>query len=111
MQKPVGYTSVLYGVGLSNSHWMEQGDYMKLREISLGYTLPDSFIETMFGGAIDRLTINVIGRNLITVTNYRGYDPEVGSDGGDLGSATINRVDSFGYPNFRTFTFAAELVF
>ena len=109
--KPTGYASVIYNVGSDNSWFAEDGDWLKVRELSLGYTLPQTMIEGLFGGVFDRVTLNLIGRNLITLTGYRGYDPEVGRSGGSLGSETLNRVDSFGYPNFRTFTVSAELVF
>ena len=109
--KPTGYASVIYNVGSDNSWFGEPGDWLKVRELSLGYTLPQGMLDNLFGGVFERVTINAIGRNLFTFTEYRGYDPEVGRSGGSLGSATLNRVDSFGYPNFRTFTFSAELVF
>ena len=109
--KPVGYASQIYSVNADNSWFREDGSWIKMRELSLGYTLPQSIVESVFSGVFDRVTLNVIGRNLFTITDYRGYDPEVGNATGQLGSAALNRVDSFGYPNFRSFTFAAELVF
>ena len=109
--KPTGYASVIYNVGSDNSWFGEPGDWLKVRELSLGYTLPSSMVAGLFGDVFERVTLNLIGRNLFTLTGYRGYDPEVGIGGGSLGSETLNRVDSFGYPNFRTFTFSAELVF
>jgi len=48
---------------------------------------------------------------LITWTDYRGFDPEVGRGGGQLGSAVNARVDSYGYPNYRTFSFTLDLDF
>ncbi len=111
LNKPTGYASVIYNVGSDNSWFREDGDWLKVRELSLGYTLPESLTSSVFGDVFDRVTLNAIGRNLFTFTAYRGYDPEVGRDGGEVGSATLNRYDSFGYPNFRTFTFSAELVF
>ena len=109
--KPVGYASALYSVNADNSWFREDGSWIKLRELSLGYTLPESMTQNLFGDVFDRVTLNAIGRNLITITDYRGYDPEVGYSGGQFGSTALNRVSTFGYPNFRTFTFAAELVF
>ena len=109
--KPVGYASALYSVNADNSWFREDGSWIKLRELSLGYTLPESMTQSLFGDVFDRVTLNAIGRNLITITDYRGYDPEVGYSGGQFGSTALNRVSTFGYPNFRTFTFAAELVF
>ena len=51
-------------------------------------------------------TVSLIGRNLFFFTNYSGYDPEVGVNGGQAGSGLINQVDAFTYPTLRTFTFA-----
>ncbi|WP_419942617.1 SusC/RagA family TonB-linked outer membrane protein [Candidatus Palauibacter sp.] len=109
--KPVGVSSAIYSVNADNSWFIEDGSWMKVRELSLGFTLPASIVESLFGGVFDRVTVNAIGRNLVTLTGYRGYDPEVGGGGGQLGSTAINAQDNFAYPNFRTFTFAAELVF
>ena len=109
--KPVGYASELYSVNADNNWFREDGDWLKMRELAFGYTLPQSATAGFLGGTFDRITFNVIGRNLMTITSYRGYDPEVGRSSGSLQNQQLNRVDSFGYPNFRTFTFAAELVF
>ncbi len=110
-KKPIGYYSMLYNVNADNSFFVEKGDWLKIREVSLGYTLPQSIMEDVFKGRLDRITLNLIGRNLLTFTDYRGYDPEVGESGGDIGSTAINRQDSFGYPNFRTLTASLEIVF
>jgi TonB-linked SusC/RagA family outer membrane protein len=110
-KKPIGYTSELYNVNAENSFFVENGDWLKVRELSLGYTLPQSTLQSWFGGTIERLSINLIGRNLLTFTDYQGYDPEVGQGGGDLGSATLVRTDRFGYPNFRTYSASLEIVF
>ena len=111
LNKPVGYASALYSVGRTNSWFVEDGSWLKIRELSLGYTLSGTVVERLLGGAVDRVTLNLIGRNLFTITDYRGYDPEVGRSAGPLLDPGINRVDRFGYPNFRTITFAAEFVF
>jgi hypothetical protein len=49
-------------------------------------------------------TLGLVGRNLLTLTDYRGYDPEVGRGGGQLSSAALNGIDYFTFPNLRTFT-------
>ncbi len=110
-KKPIGYYSQLYNVNANNSFFLEKGDWLKIREVSLGYTLPQSFMEDVFKGRLDRVTLNLIGRNLLTFTDYQGYDPEVGNSGGEIGSTAINRQDNFGYPNFRTITASLEIVF
>ena len=109
--KSIGYVAGVYLSNNDNDWFREDGDWIKIRELSLGYTLPQSLMESLFAGVFDRITLNLIGRNILTITDYRGYDPEVGRSGGELGSSTLQRYDSFGYPNFRTFTFSAELVF
>ena len=110
-KKPIGYVSELYDVNSNNSFFRENGDWVKLREVALGYTLPQSVMQDVFKGKLDRITLNLIGRNLLTFTDYRGYDPEVGNAGGAIGSTAINAVDNFGYPNFRTYTLSAEIIF
>ena len=111
--KPIGYywrTSPVDGfTGLGgfydqlapNSETVEDASYAKLRELLVSYHI----------GPIARTgdwDISVVGRNLFTLTGYRGFDPEVGLSGGTqlngAGSAAINAVDAFTFPNLRTFT-------
>jgi hypothetical protein len=61
--------------------------------------------------ALSALTLSAVGRNLLTWTDYDGYDPDVGSTGGGVGSAVLARVDGFSYPNFRTLTLGVEITF
>ncbi|HET7275828.1 MAG TPA: SusC/RagA family TonB-linked outer membrane protein [Longimicrobiaceae bacterium] len=113
-QKPLGYWDATYGVsGLNpSSIFVEDGSYVKLREMALRYTVSDATLDRLPGiSAFSGLTVSLIGRNLKTWTDYRGYDPEVGSSGGGVGSAAIARVDGYGYPNFRTYTVGVELNF
>ncbi|WP_420462358.1 SusC/RagA family TonB-linked outer membrane protein [Candidatus Palauibacter sp.] len=109
-QKPLAYVSTL-GTGERNSWLLEDGDWLKVREMSVSYTLPEDLIQSLFGGAFRRVTLTAAGSNLFTFTGYRGYDPEVGISGGVHGSPQVNAVDSYAYPNFRTFTYSAEIVF
>ncbi|WP_425155103.1 hypothetical protein [Candidatus Palauibacter sp.] len=109
-QKPVAYVSALR-TGERNSWLLEDGDWLKVREMSVSYTLPEDLIQSLFGGAFRRVTLTAAGSNLFTFTGYRGYDPEVGISGGVHGSPQVNAVDSYAYPNFRTSTYSAEIVF
>ncbi len=54
-------------------------------------------------GAAQYAIISVIGRNLLTFTDYKGYDPDVGG--------AIVRFDSFDYPRYRTITGSFEISF
>jgi TonB-linked SusC/RagA family outer membrane protein len=105
---PLSYCSIVYNGNTVSSHFVEDGSYTKLREVSLRYT----FDRDALGGfgesiGLDRATVNVIGRNLLTWTDYTGYDPEVAWPG----FAVIYRTDAFWYPHFRQFTVAMEIVF
>lgn len=111
LKKPIGYYQTLYNVNASNSHFVEDGTFVKLRELSLGYNIPTSFVRDLFGGAIKGANISLIGRNLLTITDYTGYDPEVGVSGSVGGSAAVGRIDAYQYPNFPSLTGSVELTF
>lgn len=113
-RKPIGYFDQTYSVsGLGTSSlFVEDGSFVKLRELAVRYTVGDETLNRLPGiSAFSGVTLSLIGRNLKTWSDYRGYDPEVGSGGGGLGSAAIARVDGYGYPNFRTITVGLELNF
>jgi TonB-linked SusC/RagA family outer membrane protein len=104
-KKTYDYYQSIYNVASPSSHFVEDGTYVKLREVSLYYSIDKEFFNFF-----KHLRIGVIGRNLITWTNYTGYDPEVGSSEG-AGDSTIQAWDEFRYPNFRTFSGSIELKF
>jgi hypothetical protein len=111
LKKPGLYYAVLYDVNAVNSHFVEAGTYLKLRELSVTYTFNRSNLAGIFGGLLEKLSIGVVGRNLLTLTDYKGYDPEVGDNGFQLGSSAVARYDGFVYPNFRTITGVIEFEF
>ena len=117
LKKSSDYYEVLYDATNINSHFVEDGTYIKLRELSLGYTFERAQLARVFGNVLNRVTIGVIGRNLFTITDYTGFDPEVGSFNVDnavdgVGAdATLYRVDNFAYPNYRTITGKLEIQF
>jgi TonB-linked SusC/RagA family outer membrane protein len=111
-QKPVGYYAALYRGLTPNSAFVEDGSFVKLREVSLRYRFGDQLLNRVpLLNHTRGFSVNLTGRNLFTWTNYTGYDPEVGITGGDVGSATISRFDGFNYPQMRTLTLGAELSF
>ncbi len=88
--------------------FVEDGSYVKLKELAVNYTLPATFLRQVRLGALEGAKVGIVGRNLLTFTDYSGYDPEVAGLSGDPYSF---RFDGFSYPNFRTFTFVVELGF
>ncbi|QJX47931.1 TonB-dependent receptor [Hymenobacter taeanensis] len=86
------------GNGRFSSRWIEDGSYVRLKNLTLGYTLPTTLINK---ARIASLRVYVSGQNLITWTDYSGYDPEVSAD--PFSSTSIGR--DFGvYPQSRTYT-------
>ena len=109
LKKPTIYYRDLYHVNAPNDFYVEDASFTKLRELAVKFNVA-SLVE-MRGFGITGLNVGIVGRNLITWTNYRGYDPEVGRGGGELGSAVNARVDSYTYPNYRTFSFTVDIDF
>jgi TonB-linked SusC/RagA family outer membrane protein len=106
--KPEFYSRALYNTNSSASHFVEDATYLKFRELNLRYVFNQRALSNLFGGFLNRLTLSVVGRNLLTWTGYTGFDPEAGENGAN---AAIQRVDSFDYPNYRTFTGSIEIEF
>lgn len=115
MKKPVSYYQTLYNTNAVNDWFVEEGSFVKVREVSVRYSVNPDWLDSVFGGRVTGVDVNLIGRNLFTFTNYRGYDPEVGtsdpSDGDNGGSDVIGRIDSYAYPNFRNFSASLEVIF
>jgi TonB-linked SusC/RagA family outer membrane protein len=84
------------------SQWyIEDGTYIRLKNISLTYNLPARLLsKTSLRGV--RATINV--QNLVTITSYSGYDPEIGQI--NYGGTIMAGVDVGRYPNVRMYSFA-----
>lgn len=115
LKKPVAYYQRLYNTNAMNAWFVEDGSFVKVREMSVRYSLNPDWLDSAFRGRVTGVDVNLVGRNLFTFTNYRGYDPEVGIDDSGTanagGSNVIGRVDSYGYPNFRTISANIEVIF
>ncbi len=110
MKKPVAYYQRLYNTNAMNAWFVEEAAFVKLRELSLRYSLNPEWLDRIFQGRVTGADVNLIGRNLLTWTDYTGYDPEVGQASSG-GSDVIGRIDDYQYPNFRTLTASLQLVF
>ena len=95
-----------------SSRFVEDGSYVRLKNIALGYSLPIRMLQN-FGFSSARLSISA--QNLLTLTNYSGLDPEVsyfGSGGESRGDGNIIQGHDFGnYPNLRSITIGVNLKF
>ncbi len=81
-----------------STRYIEDGSYLRLRNVNLGYNLPvDSFTNSPLSSA----RVYLSGQNLFTITDYSGFDPEVGPNG----------IDNNIYPVTRTFTVGLNIGF
>ena len=105
--KPIGYygSQGLYNVLQPNSHFVEDGSFTKLREVTLSYRVGT------LGLDMGDWTVSLVGRNLKTWTDYKGFDPEVGITGGQASSGVISAFDAYRFPPLRTFTFGLQANF
>ncbi|MEX0660911.1 MAG: SusC/RagA family TonB-linked outer membrane protein [Balneolaceae bacterium] len=105
----VGYAdggSAAYNAAQASSYFSEDASYVKLREVALSYTFSNEALG-FIGDYVRDLRLSVTGRNLLTFTNYTGWDPEVAL----RTNATNFRLDEYAYPNYRTFTGAIQISF
>ncbi|MDG3583233.1 SusC/RagA family TonB-linked outer membrane protein [Galbibacter pacificus] len=80
--------------------YLEDGDYLRVKTVQFGYTLPDAVIQKI---GLKRLRLYLTGENLFTFTKYTGYDPEIG--GGVFG------IDRGFYPQAITGMLGVNLQF
>jgi TonB-linked SusC/RagA family outer membrane protein len=106
---PGNTTSNLPDIGSQNwgaqpsSLYIEDGSYLRMKTLTLGYTLPKNWTDKV---GVDRLRIYFIAKNLFTLTKYTGYDPEVSSSDPKLAG-----IDISGYPQSRMYTLGANIDF
>ena len=85
-----------------SSHYVEDGSYMRIKLLTLGYTLPAGLLSTLHS---QRVRVYVSAQNLATFTKYTGFDPELGNQGNSFG------VDRGIYPQARVFLAGINLGF
>jgi TonB-linked SusC/RagA family outer membrane protein len=88
---------------LFSDRFVEDGSFARLKNLTIGYTLPKSIIK-----GISTIRLAISGNNLYTLTSYTGYDPEVNSYGDN---PALFGVDLGGYPNNRSYNFSIRCTF
>src|SRR5205823_1409831 len=86
--------------GEASTRFLEDGHYVRLSNLSLGYSVP---VGRLLHG-VRNMRIGVTGQNLFVITKYSGYDPEVNSDESINGVPSLG-IDYTAFPRPRTFTF------
>ena len=80
--------------------YLEDGDYLRVKLAQVGYTIPKSFTESY---GVQNLRFYVTGENLLTLTDYTGFDPEIGGN--------VFGIDRGFYPQARSVLFGANIQF
>ena len=88
-----------------SDRYIEDGSYIRLKNISLGYTFPKNFVKKL---SLESLRLSVNIQNLLTITGYDGYDPEVGTS---TQSSFVSGLDNGRYPSPTTYSFGLNVTF
>lgn len=89
---------------VQSSRWLEDGSYIRLKNVTFGYTLPSSLVSRI---NLSSCRIYFSGVNLLTFTKYTGYDPESATGGVDVSGG----IDLSPYPSAKSYTFGINLKF
>lgn len=87
------------------SRFVEDGSFLRLKNVTLGYTLPKKWTQKAY---IKRMRVYATGQNLFCISGYSGYDPEVSTAGNN---PMTPGLDWGAYPKSRVFTFGIDLQF
>ncbi|WP_396635272.1 hypothetical protein [Maribacter sp. R86514] len=88
-----------------NSFFVTDGSFIKLRFVRLGYDVPKKALEQL--GFVKKCSFYISGNNLLTWTNYPGFNPELGTRGNPLQPG----VDNLRFPNDREVILGLNLKF
>jgi TonB-linked SusC/RagA family outer membrane protein len=112
----INYNDDVSANNVASSIYVENGSYLRLRNVTLGYTLPVAVSQKM---TLNRVRLYFAAQNLFTITKYSGLDPEIGQPTGtdpnnnnaSSNNATASGVDVGTYPSSRFFTFGLNVTF
>jgi hypothetical protein len=83
------------GNARTSTRFLENGSYLRMKNISLGYNISSTKLTSWTKGTVSSFRIYVSGQNLLTFTEYTGYDPEVGNR---TNNSLTNGIDWAIYP-------------
>jgi hypothetical protein len=99
-----------------STRFIEDGSYFRMKNIILSYSIPNATLQSWTKGVVGSFRIYVSAQNLLTITNYSGYDPEVGNrtptvSGTTIGSALTNGIDFAVYPQPKAYNVGIQVGF
>lgn len=99
------------GNSRTSDRFIEDGSYLRLKNLSIGYSVPAGALQAFSRGTLSRARVYVASTNLLTFTKYTGYDPEVGSRTSNTNPTLTNGIDYGQFPQARTFMVGLQLGF
>ncbi|ASU36268.1 SusC/RagA family TonB-linked outer membrane protein [Mucilaginibacter xinganensis] len=99
------YNDDAVGSNVPSSAWIQNGSFLKLKNVTVGYTLPSDIAKRL---SVTKVRVYFSTQNLFTITKYTGLDPEIGLQNGN---ATQNGVDNGTYPSSKFYTVGLNLTF
>ncbi|WP_452231709.1 SusC/RagA family TonB-linked outer membrane protein [Lacinutrix sp. MEBiC02595] len=87
----------------TTDYWLEDGDYLRLKQVTLGFSLPEEACDKI---GLNKLKVYLSAQNPITITGYDGYDPEVGGN-----NVARRGIDQSRYPISSTYSLGVKLSF
>jgi len=92
-----------------SDRFLEDGSYLRLKNISIGYNFAGSSLQSLTKGVVKNFRVYVSAQNILTFTNYTGYDPEVGNR--TPNNSLTNGIDYFSYPQPKSFQIGIQAGF
>ena len=92
----------------TSERFLESGSYLRVKNLSVGYTIPEVGLKQITNGALSKVRVYVSTANLLTITKYTGYDPEIGSR---FGGTLTNGIDYGQFPAARTVLVGLQVSF
>lgn len=92
----------------TSTRFIEDGSYMRIKNLTIGYNFSDNVLSGISGNSVKGLKLYFTAQNLLTLTDYYGYDPEIASRGGNT---LLHGADFGQYPQPRTFLFGIKATF
>ncbi|OLY91901.1 TonB-linked outer membrane protein, SusC/RagA family [Cnuella takakiae] len=92
-----------------STRFLEDGSYLRLKNLILAYNVPGNTLQSLTKGTVSNFRIYVSAQNLLTLTDYSGYDPEVGNR--TPGSSLTNGIDFAVYPQPKSYQIGVQVNF
>ena len=96
------------GNARTSDRFLEDGSYFRLKNLTIGYSIPQAVLTKLTANTLSKFRLYFTGQNLITITNYTGYDPEIGARNS---TALTQGIDYGQFPQARTIIFGLQASF